>query len=355
MDRIRIGIVGLGRNCRERHVPGLLACDGVEIVAVCNRTRASTERAAAEYGIPRRYERWQDVVADPDVDAVVIGTWPYLHAPVTIGALEEGKHVLCEARMARSLAEAQAMVEAARRHPELVLQIVPSPFGLEIHDAVLRYLESGRLGTLREVIVVAANDQWADEQVPLSWRQVRELSGINMVMLGILHETLIRWLPDPIEVFAQAEVFIPRRMDPTTGALVPVELPDAVHVLARFPGGAMGIYHMSNVARGGPGMSITLYGSDATVRCTFGEVERVEVAEGGGPFRELPVSAAERRGWRVEADFIDSIRSRTPVRFTDPITGLRYMSFTDAVARSLQQRAPTQPMPVSELLGNLTR
>ncbi len=351
MARIRVGIVGLGRNCRERHVPGLQRCDDVEIVAVCNRTPASTQRAAAEYGIPRRYERWQDLVRDPEIDAILIGTWPYLHAPITVAALEQGKHVLCEARMARSLHEAQLMVEAARRHPELVLQIVPSPFGLEIHDAVLEYLKSGRLGKLREVVVVAVNDQWADEQVPLSWRQVRELSGINMVMLGILHETLIRWLPDPVEVFAQAQAFVPERVDPTTGAVVPVELPDAVHVLARFPGGAMGIYHMSHVAHGGPGVSITLYGSKATLQCRFGTTEEVTVAEAGGEFRELPVPPARRRGWQVEADFINSIRSGAPVRFTDPITGLRYMAFTDAVARSLQEHAPVQVPALAELLA----
>src|SRR5690349_13808533 len=100
MDTIRIGFVGLGANARLMHVPGFRACEDVEIVAVCNRRRESTEAAAREFGIPRTFDHWEDLVADPGVDAVVVGTWPYLHCPVTLAALAAGKHVMTEARMA---------------------------------------------------------------------------------------------------------------------------------------------------------------------------------------------------------------------------------------------------------------
>src|SRR3954447_26284222 len=98
-QRLRVGLIGAGENTRRRHIPGLRALPDVEIVAVCNRRPSSTERTAREYAIPRTYETWQQVVADPDVDAVVVGTWPYLHCPITLAALEAGKHVLTEARM----------------------------------------------------------------------------------------------------------------------------------------------------------------------------------------------------------------------------------------------------------------
>src|SRR6187401_1902797 len=106
---IRIGIVGLGANTRLRQVPGLRACAGVEIVAVANRRPESTAAAAKEFGIERTFEHWQDLVRDPSIDAVVIGAWPNLHCPATLGALAGGKHVLCEARMALNFVEAQAM------------------------------------------------------------------------------------------------------------------------------------------------------------------------------------------------------------------------------------------------------
>jgi predicted dehydrogenase len=55
---IRVGIVGLGGNCRTRHVPGLRACEGVQIAAVSNRRRESTRQAAAEFDIAKTYDRW---------------------------------------------------------------------------------------------------------------------------------------------------------------------------------------------------------------------------------------------------------------------------------------------------------
>src|SRR5262245_36239329 len=131
---LRIGLIGAGENTRARHIPGLTALPDVRLVAVCNRRAASTEAVAREYGIPRTFEHWQDLVNDPEVDAVVVGTWPYLHCPVTLAALEAGKHVLTEARMSLNAAEAHRMLAAARRHPKLVTQVVPSPYGLRGHD-----------------------------------------------------------------------------------------------------------------------------------------------------------------------------------------------------------------------------
>src|SRR6516165_9128405 len=106
---LRVGLIGAGGNTRARHIPGLRAIPGVEIVAVCNRRPESTAAAAREFGIPRTFDRWQDLVADPGIDAVVIGTWPYLHCPVTLAALAAGKHVLTEARLAMNAAEAHHM------------------------------------------------------------------------------------------------------------------------------------------------------------------------------------------------------------------------------------------------------
>src|SRR5438874_6928095 len=145
-DPLRIGLVGAGANTRSRHIPGLRAIANVEIVAVCNRRPESTAAAAREFGIPRTFDRWEDLVADPAIDAVVIGTWPYLHCPITLAALDAGKHVLTEARMAMTAAEAHRMPAASRRHPERVCQIVPSPFGLKGDRVMRELIASGFLG-----------------------------------------------------------------------------------------------------------------------------------------------------------------------------------------------------------------
>ena len=97
---IRVGFVGAGNNTRRRHIPGFRALPGIELVAVANRTKESGERVAREFGIARVSEDWRELVRAADVDAVCIGTWPYMHCAITLAALAQGKHVLCEARMA---------------------------------------------------------------------------------------------------------------------------------------------------------------------------------------------------------------------------------------------------------------
>src|SRR5262245_3294967 len=139
---LRVGLIGAGDNTRKKHIPGLKAIAGVELVAVCNRRRSSSEAVAGEFGIARIVEHWDEIVADPSVDAVVIGTWPYLHAPITIAALEAGKHVLCEARMALNAREAREMLAASQKHPDRVAQLVPSPFGLRGDEVIRHKLES---------------------------------------------------------------------------------------------------------------------------------------------------------------------------------------------------------------------
>ena len=90
--------------------PGARAGGGRELAAR-HRSVALAER----HGIPRTTTDWRELAADPEVDAVVIGTPNALHAPQAIACLEAGKHVLVEKPMARTLAEAEAMNAAARR------------------------------------------------------------------------------------------------------------------------------------------------------------------------------------------------------------------------------------------------
>jgi len=351
-ETLRVGIVGLGANTRLRHVPGLRACADVEIVAVANRRPESTAAAAKEFGIPQTFEHWQDLVADPQLDAVVIGTWPNLHCPVTLAALAAGKHVLCEARMALNAAEARAMHEASRQRPELVCQVVPSPMGLGVHRVVREMIDSGYLGQLREAVVLATSDVYADAQQPLHWRQVADLSGVNTLTLGIVHETLLRWASEPVRVLAQREAFTLERVDPASGMRRRVGTPDSVQVLATLADGAKGLYHVSGVTRFGPGTQIHLYGSEGTIKVELAPQERVLVARrGDSQLQEVAVPTEKRGGWRVEAEFIGAIRGENKIEFTDFADGVKYMEFTEAVARSAAAGAAVE-LPLEEQTEN---
>jgi predicted dehydrogenase len=338
---LRVGLIGAGANTRARHVPGLRALSDVEIVAVCNRRPESTAAAARELGIPRTFDTWDDLVRDKQIDAVVIGTWPYLHAPITLAALEAGKHVLTEARMSLDAAEAHAMLAASRKHPQLVCQIVPSPFGLK-GDAVMRELIAhGFLGELREVSVVHRTAALAEPGTPLHWRQDAALSGYNMLTLGIFHETLLRWVPQPVRVLAQAYAFTAVRVDPTCGVRRSVGTPDSVQVLTELPSGARACYQFSGVTPFGQEGKIVLLGTagvlsyDLVADHIRGASRTLGSAAGASDeLPEIPIPADKAGGWRVEEDFVESIRSGAPVRFTDFATGVAYMEFTEAVAGS---------------------
>lgn len=337
-ERIRIGIVGAGANTRLRHVPGFRTIEGVELRGVVNRSPASTASAASEFGIPQTYGSWHELVDDPEIDAVMIGTWPNMHCEITCAALAAGKHVLTEARMARNLAEARRMYEASVAHPDLVSQIVPSPLGLEHNETVRQLISAGYLGDLREVVVIGASPIFHDPTAPLHWRQDRDISGVNTLALGIVHEALMRWCPDPTRVFAQSGICEPQRPAGINGR-TEATVPDSLQILTTIPtesgGTARGLYHFSGVTLFGPGNQIHLYGAAGTLRATFGSQEEILVGQAGdAKLHRLEVPDSERGGWRVEEEFIAAIRGEEPVRFTDFATGLRYMEFTEAVATS---------------------
>ncbi len=351
---LRVGLIGAGANTRLRHIPGLRALPDVEILAVCNRRPESTRAVAQEYGIPRTYDRWQDLVADRDLDAVVIGTWPYLHCPITLAALDAGKHVLTEARLSRNAAEAHRMLAAARQHPQLVTQVVPSPFGLKGEEVMRELLRAGFLGELREVHVFSRSGTLADPNAPLSWRQDGELSGCNMLTLGILHETLLRWVPPPVCVLAQTQAFTAERLDPETGVRRVVGTPDSVQVLTQLAGGARASYHFSGVTPYGQGMGIQLYGTNgvlwydlSTDRIRGASRSRGDTPGPAEALPEIPIPANQARDWQVEADFVASIRQGAPVRYTSFETGVAYMEFTEAVARSARTGAAVT-LPLTE-------
>lgn len=352
MQTIRIGLIGAGANTRSRHIPGLRAIAGVEIAAVCNRRAESSVAVAREFDISRTYEHWEQVVADPQIDAVVIGTWPYLHCQISLAALKAGKHVLTEARLSMNAAEAHQMLAAARAHSHLVTQVVPSPFGLKGHRVMRAKIDGGFLGDLREVEVRGLNASLADPDAPLSWRQDLSLSGYNMLTLGIVHETVLRWAPPPLRVQAQVHAHITSRMDPQSGMRRPVGTPDSVQVLAILEGGARASYHFSGVVPFGQNASITLYGSDGALRYDLLEdrirgASRTQGAKPGKELEEILIPKEMEGGWRVEADFLDAIRTGKAITFSDFATGVTYMEFTEAVARSAELGEPVD-LPLEE-------
>ena len=113
----RVGIIGCGGIANGKHLPALKKLCQVQIVAFCDIVRERAVKAAAEYGVPeaRIFEDYRELVALPDLDVIHVLTPNKSHAPISIAALEAGKHVMCEKPMAKTAADAKAMVEAAKK------------------------------------------------------------------------------------------------------------------------------------------------------------------------------------------------------------------------------------------------
>jgi predicted dehydrogenase len=330
---IRVGFVGAGNNTRRHHIPKLRAQAGVELVSVANRTKESGERVAREFGIGKVFDDWRELVRDRDIDAVCIGTWPYMHCAITTAALEAGKHVLCEARMAMNAAEGRRMLEAARRVPHLVAQLVPAPHTLEVDATLEKLLADGYAGDVLAVEIQAAQGQFVDPDAPLHWRQDATLSGLNILTMGIWYEAMMRWLGPAHRVTAMTKIAAPRRRD-AGGAWHDVRVPDHVDILADLRRGAVAHLRFSSVTALAPPSEVWIFGTDGTLRLEADARRLSGGRRGDRELREIPIPEAQRVGWRVEEEFVNAIRGVEKVSRTTFEDGVRYMEFTEAVAKS---------------------
>jgi predicted dehydrogenase len=354
---LRIGIVGAGGIVQSRHLPGFAKVPDCTVVAVCNRRRATAEAVARDWKIPHVLDRPEDVLARDDVDAVVIGTTPYLHRDLAVRALEAGKHVFCQARMARNLAEARDMLDAARAHPRQVAMLCPAPH-VDPGDRFVRDLVArGELGELRLARLHHLSESNLSPEAPHHWRMDAHVSGHNVLTLGIYAEIMHRWVGPARTVAATAATFTRERRDPETGEPRPVGVPESVAVSGQLASGAHYAYTFSGLAAYAPGDAIELYGTRSTLhydvlthRVALGRVDPGRrVRPGRVTERQVPtpvdIPDGVRGGWRVEADFAAAIRDGASVypSFED---GVAYMEFVEAVARSLaEQRVVRLPLP----------
>jgi predicted dehydrogenase len=344
---VRLGVVGAGGFTRRFHLPNFLKIPGVEVVAVCNRSVESGNAVAREFNISAVLTDWHELVTLPQVDAVVIGTWPYMHAPVAVAALRAGKHVFTEAHMAGDLAGARAMYQTAQENPHLKTMLsnlrVPG-------DAMMRkLLGEGYVGRTFQVLDYRFNGQYADPTQPLHWRQNREFSGINFQYLGVSAEINRRWLGDHRRVLAQLKTFHPER----PGVSSQNQLPDTINILAELEDGTPIVYLHSGVTRLGGQPRLEIYGSEGTLVHYWstrgnGPVGIYGARSGEQELQPISTPPETESRWSMNEDFISMIRddklpSPELATFYD---GLKYTEFTAACFLSAEREAWVElPLP----------
>jgi predicted dehydrogenase len=329
-NKLRLGFIGAGDIVRRRHLPGLKKHPEVEIVAVSNSSYESSLKFCDE-NAPNAtpMQNWADLLALPDLDIVWIGTPPYMHSAVTVSALEAGKHVFCQARMSMDLEEAEEMLATSRRFPELVTMLCPPPFGLRGDLVVKKLLAENYLGRPHHIRLQSFTSAYMNAEAPPHWRQRIEISGLNVLALGIYVEVLQRWLGDITGVYARGKVVHDVRQG------YEVAVPDLLTVLCTFASGAEGVLEFSGVNGLASGDKLEVYGDAGTMMYDFGS-ETIRAGKVGDvDLHEVEITPELEGEWQVEDDFIAAVKSRGRIRpRPDFEEGVRYMRVVQAVADS---------------------
>jgi len=225
------------------------------------------------------------------------------------------------------------MLEASRKAPHLIAQLVPAPHTLEVDATIQTLLGEGFVGEVLAVELQASGGRFVEPDAPLTWRQDIGLSGHNILNMGIWYEAMMRWLGPAQRVTAMTKVAVPHRKD-AAGASHEVRVPDHVDILAQLRGGAVGHLRFSSVTGLAPASEAWIFGSEGTLRLEADTLRLTGGRRGESALREIPVPPKTRIGWRVEEEFVNAIRGREKIARTSFEDGVRYMEFTDAVTRS---------------------
>src|SRR6476660_6807178 len=119
MRKVRWGVLSTAKIGTEKVLPAMQQGQLCEIAAIASRSQATGEEVATRLGIPKVYDSYEALLADPGIEAIYNPLPNHLHVPWTIKALEAGKHVLCEKPVALTTAEAGTLMDAAKRFPQL--------------------------------------------------------------------------------------------------------------------------------------------------------------------------------------------------------------------------------------------
>ncbi|MGW8884942.1 Gfo/Idh/MocA family protein [Streptomyces sp. NPDC055749] len=236
------------------------------LAAICGRDRTAVDAAAARHGWAAAETDWRALIARDDVQLVDICTPGDSHAEIAIAALEAGKHVLCEKPLANTVAEAEAMTEAAERAAARG-QIAIVGFNYRKVPAITyarKLIAAGRLGTLRHVRATYLQDWLVDPESPLTWRLKREQAGSGALGdLGAHIVDLAQYLTGEllVGVSAVSETFVRSRPvlagpgaglsgagDVTVRGEVTVD--DAALFTGRLASGALASFEATRMAAG---------------------------------------------------------------------------------------------------------
>lgn len=258
MEKLKVGVIGCGSIARRRHLLEYEANSNVEIIAVCDVVPERAEEMATQYNA-KAFVDYKDLLATEGLDAVSVCLPNYLHAPVSIDALNAGYHVLCEKPMAISKEEAENMIEAAEKNDKK-LMIGHNQRFVSSHQKAKELIDSGAIGKIysfRTTFGHPGPEAWSIDGRE-SWFFDKEQAFIGALGdLGVHKSDLIRYLLGEItEVGAFVE----------SNAKEDTEIDDNAVCIVKTENGVIGTITASWAYVAGGDNSTVIYGENAILR-----------------------------------------------------------------------------------------
>jgi predicted dehydrogenase len=151
VEKVRWGVLSTAKIGTDRVIPAMQKGQYSEVVGLASRDLASARQAAAKLGLPKAYGSYEDLLADPEIDAIYNPLPNDMHVSWSIKALEAGKHVLCEKPLAMNGDEAQQLAEAGKKYPNLkLMEAFMYRHNLQ-WQATLKMVREGRIGELKTI------------------------------------------------------------------------------------------------------------------------------------------------------------------------------------------------------------
>ena len=216
-NKVRWGVLGAARIATKKVIPGMQKGEWCEISAIASRHWSKAKAAATELGIPKAYGSYEELLQDPEIEAVYNPLPNQLHVPWTLKAAEAGKHVLCEKPLGLNAGDAQALLSARDRAGVKIGEA----FMVRTHPQWLRtreIIESGRIGTLRSVMGFFSYFN----RDPANIRNVFEWGGGGLMDIGCYPITTLRFIfrEEPVRVMGLIERDPEWKIDRLTSAIL---------------------------------------------------------------------------------------------------------------------------------------
>jgi predicted dehydrogenase len=203
MTKLRWGIISTARIGVEKVIPAMQAGEFTEVTAIASRDVMKAKEAAQQLGIPKAYGSYEQLLQDTDVDAIYNPLPNHLHVPLSIQALDAGKHVLCEKPLALTSEEAQSLVDACNRHPKLK---VMEAFMYRHHPQWQLAKSLTANGTIGQLRTIQSFFSYFNDD-PSNIRNRPEIGGGGLLDIGCYPISLSRFIFDaePTRVFGIVE------------------------------------------------------------------------------------------------------------------------------------------------------